>query len=218
MNRTIHKTLEPVTLEGFQCIMKPSEKFHNYSLSAIVGDELRSALEEDRVEALKWATSKLKNPKRSTLKPEPWEEVAEGKYKVKFSWKEENKPPIVDTEGTPITDLDIPLFSGSKVKFSWKEENKPPIVDTEGTPITDLDIPLFSGSKVKLAFFQKPYIIAGDTYGTALKLVGVQVISTASSAGVDGDSMDEVEVAALFGATEGYKTGDRGYTDDSDDF
>ncbi len=185
MNRTIHKTLEPVTLEGFQCIMKPSEKFHNYSLSAIVGDELRSALEEDRVEALKWATSKLKNPKRSTLKPEPWEEVTEGKYKVKFSWKEENKPPIVDTEGTPITDLDIPLFSGSKVK---------------------------------LAFFQKPYIIAGDTYGTALKLVGVQVISTASSAGVDGDSMDEVEVAALFGATEGYKTGDRGYTDDSDDF
>ena len=185
MNRTIHKTLEPVTLEGFQCILKPSEKYHNYSLSAIVDSELLAALEEDRVEALKWATTKLKNPKRSVLKPEPWEEVAEGKYKVKFSWKEETKPPIVDTEGMPVTDPDLPLFSGSTVK---------------------------------LAFYQKPYIIGGDTYGTALKLVGVQIISTGSSVGVDGDSMNEAEVAELFGTTEGYKAGDRGFTDPGDDF
>ena len=53
MNRTIHKTAEPVVLEGFQCIMKPSEKFHNYSLSAVVDSDMRDALEEDRVEALK---------------------------------------------------------------------------------------------------------------------------------------------------------------------
>ena len=38
-------------------------------------------LEADRAESLKWAESKLKNPKRSVLKPEPWEEVAEGKYR-----------------------------------------------------------------------------------------------------------------------------------------
>ena len=186
MNRTIHKTLEPVTLEGFQCIMKPSEKFHNYSLSAIVGDELRSALEEDRVEALKWATSKLKNPKRSTLKPEPWEEVAEGKYKVKFSWKAEAKPPIVDTEGTPITDLEIPLYSGSLVK---------------------------------LAFYQKPYILKdATTYGTSLKLVGVQVISTAKAGAADTE-LNDTDVAAMFGVTEGYKAGDPITTnDDGDDF
>ena len=72
MNRTIHKTDEPVALEGFQCIMKPSEKFHNYSLSAVVDSDMRDALEEDRVDALKWAEGKLKNPKRSVLKPEPW--------------------------------------------------------------------------------------------------------------------------------------------------
>ena len=186
MNRTIHKTDEPVALEGFQCIMKPSEKFHNYSLSAVVDSDMRDALEEDRVEALKWAEGKLKNPKRSVLKPEPWEEVAEGKYKVKFSWKAEAKPPIVDTEGTPITDLDIPLYSGSQVK---------------------------------LAFYQKPYILADKiTYGTSLKLVGVQVVSTASAAGVSGADLNEAEVADLFGTTAGYKAGDPVNTDDGDDF
>ena len=187
MNRTIHKTAEPVVLEGFQCIMRPSEKFHNYSLSAVVDSDMRDALEEDRVEALKWAEGKLKNPKRSVLKPEPWEEVAEGKYKVKFSWRAEAKPPIVDTEGVPITDLDIPLYSGSQVK---------------------------------LAFYQKPYILKdATTYGTSLKLVGVQVISTASAAGVAGEEMNVEEVAELFGTTTGYKAGDPVDTnDDGDDF
>ena len=186
MNRTIHKTDEPVVLEGFQCIMKPSEKFHNYSLSAIVDENMMMALEEDRVEALKWAEGKLKNPKRSVLKPEPWEEVAEGKYKVKFSWKAEAKPPIVDTEGTPITDLEIPLYSGSQVK---------------------------------LAFYQKPYILKdATTYGTSLKLVGVQVISTAK-AGAAETELNDVDVAAMFGVTEGYKAGDPVTTnDDGDDF
>ena len=31
----------------------------------------------------------LKNPKRSTLKPTPWEEVSDGKYLIKFSWNDE---------------------------------------------------------------------------------------------------------------------------------
>jgi len=166
--------------------MKPSEKFHNYSLSAVVDSDMRDALEEDRVEALKWAEGKLKNPKRSVLKPEPWEEVAEGKYKVKFSWKAEAKPPIVDTEGTPITDLDIPLYSGSEVK---------------------------------LAFYQKPYILKdATTYGTSLKLVGVQVIST-SHAGAAETELNDTDVAAMFGVTKGYKAGDPVTTnDDGDDF
>jgi hypothetical protein len=99
---TIHVTRQPVVLEGYQAVLKPS-KF-GYSLSAIVDQALVEKLEEDRVESVKWAESKLKNPKRSTLKPEPWEEVSDGKYKVKFSWNEETKPPVVDTEGTPITD------------------------------------------------------------------------------------------------------------------
>ena len=117
MARNILKTAEPVVLEGFQAVMKPS-KF-GYTLQTVVDSEMVDTLEEDRGESLKWAESKLKNPKRSTLKPEPWEEVSEGKYKVKFSWNEETKPPVVDTEGTVITDENLPLYSGSQVKLAF---------------------------------------------------------------------------------------------------
>ena len=172
MAQTIHITQEPVTLEGYQAILKPS-KF-GYSLGALIDGKLVEILEQDREETLKWAQSKLKNPKRSTLKPEPWEEVSEGKYKVKFSWNEDTKPPVVDSEGTPITDDRTPLYSGSKVK---------------------------------LAFRQKPYILRdGVTYGTSLKLVGIQVISVNSSVGSDSGDLGDTEVAALFGQTNGFKT------------
>ena len=173
MSRTIHKTETPVTLDGFQAIVAPS-KF-GYSLGAIVGDDIINELETERAEVLKWAESKLKNPKRSTCKPEPWEEVSKGQYKIKFSWNEENRPPVVDTEGTPVTDVKTPLYGGSTVK---------------------------------LGFYQKPYILRdGVTYGSSLKLVGVQVVSVKSDgAGVDAGDLDENQVADLFGKTKGFKT------------
>ena len=178
MTRTIHKTEQPVTLEGYQAVLKPS-KF-GYSLSAIVDETMVEELEVDRTDSIKWAESKLKNPKRSTLKPEPWEEVAEGSYKVKFSWNEETKPPIVDTEGTVITDANLPIYSGSQVK---------------------------------LAFYQKPYILRdGVTYGTSLKLVGVQLVSINGGAGVDTGDMAADDVAALFGTTKGYKASEPNVT------
>ena len=129
MVRTNHVTKEPVTLEGFQAVMAPS-KF-GYSLSAIVDQEMIDVLEGEREEVLKWAVSKLKNPKRSSLKPEPWEEVAEGKYKLKFSLNEETKPPVVDTDGTPVTDKRIPLYSASTVKLAFYQ--KPYILRDEVT-------------------------------------------------------------------------------------
>ena len=171
MTRNTFVTPEPVVLEGYQAVMTPS-KF-GYSLGAIVSQEIVDKLEDDRTETLKWAESKLKNPKRSVLKPEPWEELSEDKYKVKFSWNEDNKPPVVDTEGTVITDAKLPIFSGSKVK---------------------------------LAFYQKPYILKdGVTYGTSLKLKGIQVVSLSSSAGVDIGDMSDEDVANLFGNTSGFK-------------
>ena len=78
-NRNTHVTSE-VTLEGYQAILEPG-KF-GYSLSAVVDAEMVNTLEMERTDVLKWAESKLKNPKRATLKPTPWEEVAEGKYKL----------------------------------------------------------------------------------------------------------------------------------------
>ena len=172
--RNIHITPSPVTLSGYQAILKPS-KF-GYSLKAIVGDDIVKALETERNDCLKWAESKLKNPKRSTLRPEPWEEVEKGKYIVKFSWAEDKKPPVVDTEGTPITNTDTPVYEGSKVK---------------------------------IGFIQKPYILRdGVTYGTSLKLSGIQVVSVQTGAGVDTGDLDEDGVAELFGKTNGFKADD----------
>ena len=171
MPRNTFVTEEPVILEGYQAVLKPS-KF-GYSLAATVDEAMVEQLETDRTATLKWAESKLKNPKRSTLKPEPWEEVSEGKYKVKFSWNEETKPPVVDTEGVQITDPNTPIYSGSKVK---------------------------------VAFYQKPYILRdGVTYGTSLKLKGIQVVSLSSAAGVDVGDMSTEDVAELFGNTAGFK-------------
>lgn len=172
MSRTIHITKKPVTLEGFQAVLKPSQ--YGYKLGAVVDQKLVDSLEEERQEALKWAESKLKNPKRATLKPEPWEEVSEGQYRVKFSWSEDKKPPIVDTEGVPVTDTSTPVYEGSKVK---------------------------------IGFYQKPYILRdGVTYGTSLKLSGVQIVSVKTEAGIDSGDLDEAGVADLFGTCAGFKS------------
>ena len=169
MPKNVHVTDE-IKLEGFQAILEPG-KF-GYSLAAVVGEDVINKLETERADVLRWAESKLKNPKRATLKPTPWEEVAEGKYKIKFSWGEDKRPGVVDTEGTPVTDKKTPLYGGSTVK---------------------------------LGFFQKPYILRdGVTYGSSLKLLGVQVVAVGEGAAVDTDSMDEADVADMFGKTEGF--------------
>jgi len=172
-NKTTHVTDE-IKLEGFQAILEPG-KF-GYSLSAVVTEQLIDKLEAERTEVLKWAESKLKNPKRATLKPTPWEEVAEGKYKLKFSWSEDRRPPVVDSEGTVV-------------------QNK--------------KTPLYGGSTVKLAFFQKPYIMKdGVTYGSSLKLQGVQIVSLNTEAGISADDLSDKEISDLFGQTEGFKASD----------
>ena len=169
MPKNVHVTDE-IKLEGFQAILEPG-KF-GYSLSAVVDEKVIDALETERTALLGWAESKLKNPKRATLKPTPWEEVADGKYKIKFSWGEDRRPGVVDTEGTPVTDKKTPLYGGSTVK---------------------------------LGFFQKPYILRdGVTYGSSLKLLGVQIVAVGEGAAVDTDSMDEADVADMFGKTEGF--------------
>ena len=120
MARTQYVTEQPVILDGYQAVLKPS-KF-GYSLSAIVDQAMADKLDEERPESLKWAEGKLKNPKRSVLKPEPWEEVATGAYKIKFSWNDSKRPPVVDTEGSPITDENTPLYSGSRVKLAFYQQ------------------------------------------------------------------------------------------------
>ena len=168
-------TPDPVTLDGFQAILKPGE--WGYKLSALVDESLVSKLEEERLSALEWAKSKAKNPKRVTIKPEPWEEIdnQKGAYHIRFSWRD-----------------------GDKII--------PVVVDTEGTQIKDIDTPVYSGSKVKLAFFQKPYVLPSGDIGTSLKLKAVQIVSLNSGAGVvDTGDMSADQASDLFGKTTGFK-------------
>ncbi|MAO19248.1 MAG: single-stranded DNA-binding protein, partial [Phycisphaerae bacterium] len=54
-----------------------------------------------------------------------------------------------------------------------------------------------------------PYILRdGVTYGTSLKLKGIQLISLQSAAGVDVGDMSTEDVAELFGSTAGFKVSD----------
>ena len=170
-----HVTKQPVLLEGFQAVLKPGE--WGYKLSVLMKDDIVKELEEERESALEWAKSKAKNPKRVSIKPEPWEEVETqpGTYQVKFSWRDGDKF--------------IPV-----------------VVDTEGTQIKDTDTPIYSGSKVKLAFFQKPYVLPSGDIGTSLKLKAVQVVSLNSGAGVvDNGDMTADDAAELFGKSKGFK-------------
>ena len=170
-----HVTKQPVLLEGFQAVLKPGE--WGYKLSVLMNDDIVRELEEEREGALEWAKSKAKNPKRVSIKPEPWEELETqpGMYQVKFSWRDGDKF--------------IPV-----------------VVDTEGTQITDKETPIYNGSKVKIAFFQKPYVLPTGDIGTSLKLKAIQVVSLNSGAGVvdDGDLTPE-DAAKLFGETTGFK-------------
>ena len=171
-------TPDPVTLDGFQAILKPGE--WGYKLSALVDESLISKLEEERLSALEWAKSKAKNPKRVTIKPEPWEEIdnQKGAYHLRFSWRD-----------------------GDKII--------PVVVDTEGTQIKDTDTPVYSGSKVKLAFFQKPYVLPSGDIGTSLKLKAVQIVSLNSGAGVvDNGDMTAEDASELFGKSSGFKVED----------
>jgi hypothetical protein len=158
-------------LDGYQAIMKPS-KF-GYSLAGLLdADTWKEVLDKDREDSLSWCKSHLKNPNKSCLNPEPYEVVGIDRLKVKFSWNDETKPYIMDTECVPITDLDLPLYSGCKVS---------------------------------IAFYQKPFILRDSfTYGTTLKLIGIQVLEVHHMETAGGYTAFE-DVAKLFGKRDGFK-------------
>jgi len=171
MSKKILKTTEPVVLEGYQSVLQVSQ-FGNHQLEAILDNELIDVLETDRIGGLEWARSKTKNPGKAKINDEAWREVATGKYKTRFTWTPEKMPVVVDTEGSPVTDTNIMLMSGSKVK---------------------------------IAFWQKPYALPSGTIGTKLILEAIQIVSLASNAGVDIGDGEDIDAAALFGTTKGFK-------------
>lgn len=109
-----------ITLEGYQAIFKPSR--FGYSMAGQIDQGVVDQLEADRAELLKWCESRLKNPKRSTIKPEPWEEMSDGQYRVKFSWNEENQPAAFDCDLVELIDPDIELDAGAKVSVRFHQK------------------------------------------------------------------------------------------------
>ena len=99
-------------------------------MQIVMDDEHIDALTDERPGLLDWAKSKAKT-KRVNVRLEPWEEVAKGKFKVKFSWNPDVKIPIVDSKGVPITG-NLPLYSGSlcKIAFQHKPYSLPDSVGT----------------------------------------------------------------------------------------
>ena len=171
---TTHVTKEPVMLEGFQAILKVGD-YGKFKLEALLPKDMIDSLEDEREGLLDWARSKAKNPKRVTVKPEPWEELDSRPevYKTRFSWKEDQPVPIVDTEGTAVTDKETPIYSGSTVKLAFTQ--KPYIL-----PAGDI------GTSLKLKAIQLVSLNSG---------AGV----------VDTGDLDADEAQALFGKTKGFK-------------
>ena len=180
---TTHVTKEPVTLEGFQAVLKPGD--WGYKLSVLMDKDIVETLEAERESALEWARGKAKNPKRVSVKPEPQEELENrpGTYQVRFSWKDGDKfvPVIVDTEGTAITDKDTPIYSGSTVKVAFFQ--KPYVLPTG-------DI----GTSLKLKAIQVVSLNAG---------AGV----------VDDGDMSAEEATELFGTAKGFKVSEPNVAD-----
>lgn len=176
MGYATYTTENPVILDGYQAITKPGK--YGFTMQTVFDQDLIDDLERDRPEALRWAESKLKNPKRKLVKNEPWEEVSEGKYKVKFSWKEDQPIPIVDAVGTPVTDPETPLYSGSKVRISFYQK---PYILQDGETI---------GTRM---------------VATGVQIVSLSSKAGTDSGPIE---MDHAAAAAAFGKVEGFVAGE----------
>ena len=105
-------------LEGYQSAFKPG-KFGTCKIDVIIDPETVEALEDERERLIQWKISKQTDPTKWVIaRNTKWVEVADKKVKISFSWKPEDRPPFVDTQGTLITE-EIPLYSGSKVKIAF---------------------------------------------------------------------------------------------------
>ena len=106
------------TLEGFQSAFKPG-KFGTCGIKVVVDQELVETLEQERGGMIEYKIQKQNDPKKWIAgRNAKWTDVAEGKYTINFTWKPDQAPVFVDTEGTVITN-EIPLYSGSVVKIAF---------------------------------------------------------------------------------------------------
>ena len=85
-NRYVFET----ELEGFINVYQDSGKYENRTFSYKIPEDILTKIEKDRKELLKWVDTKLENPKRVALNPEPWDDEGLCKY----SYSDTAKKPI----------------------------------------------------------------------------------------------------------------------------
>jgi hypothetical protein len=106
------------TLEGFQSPFKAG-KFGTCGIKVIVDQDTVDTLEAERDDMITSKIQKQPDPKRwVAARNTKWSDVDDGKYVINFTWKPDQAPVFVDSEGTVITE-EIPLYSGSAVKIKF---------------------------------------------------------------------------------------------------
>lgn len=113
-------TATPVVLDGYQSVLTPSPN-GKHSLQVLVKDlTLIKGLEDERPGLIKAQKASPKNKgKRFSEALEPWEEVQEGVYRLKFTWDPKRPVPVVDSVGTIIKDENLRIWNGSTVRVAF---------------------------------------------------------------------------------------------------
>ena len=112
----------------------------------------------------------------------------------------------VQEKMTPWDDAGVCKFTYGEGDGSRKPKPEPVFVDTTGDPISrEVLKTVRKGTKVNLIVDQKPYSM-GDSIGTSMRVIGVQIIELATGNGaVDSGDLSVEDVAALFGSVDGFK-------------
>lgn len=171
-------------LEGYINAFKPAGKFNSCGFSFTIPEQDLAHFEGEYEKALAYGATKFAG-KRHEKALQPWDE--EGFVKYQYGGSEKDKD----------TGVEKPRKAGL---FVW--------VDSKGVPVRDLD--LREGSVVRLAITVKPYIF-GNKVGLSLRVVGGQILKAVTGSGSDAGTLDEAEVAGLFGEVEGFDQSDPQY-------
>ncbi|MCP9877332.1 hypothetical protein [Cyanobium sp. A2C-AMD] len=104
-------------LEGYINVDKPAGKYNNCCFSFRLPAPILEQAEQDREELLKWASSKVDNPKRIVTNLPKWDE--EGLVKYSYGGDTPRDPVIfVDTDGQVLDEaVRASIRKGTKVKL-----------------------------------------------------------------------------------------------------
>ena len=145
-----------VQLDGYQAIVKPSQKFNNYTLAGTADQSQLDQLIPLMEQAIQWCQSKPETKGRKKTVPS----INGG---IKLNWKaSQATPEIVDSRKQRITDENLPLYAGSVVNLvvqvkPWIMQNRgndygcsirPVVIQVVSLPETNSEVTSVTDSDV----------------------------------------------------------------------